>query len=505
MNQDPAKSPREDSRKRKRRGVPSMSESSVPISSPNAAVSSATPSVPYVYLPNQQSFSTNVVNRLFAPPLYSYPAGIQQLESSMASSAAAARVATAFFEPHAPSDAAGPWGLYGGNIAAACVAANEEVVKRRSEGVTEDEDQERKRLRDSSRLIAWQSRERKRIEMEVLRERQTQLQQENQELRKENEQLQSIIQWLKSVIQASSAEHPRTAAAGRDQPTSGMSPGMIFLGSPQSTTTGTSDLISRPYPALSNTSKPPSVPLPIGIMGRAQPQSVQFHEQPQHLNLPHLLQGTNPPVNLFPYLGQVIPLGLPSLHNANSYPFHQEQLYQRHLQEHFMQQNNSDFFSAAQGILAHSLLGTNDIVSPLNRPHFNDSRDHRLLGNDYSQEQKQESILEGSPTRADSILMQSGGFPLDISALLRPTEDFQVNVPLVRVPEAKQDTAADPYGTTTAAPKGSSSSGSGKDEEGISCPSLVGDNPQEKQERHSQNRRTTPPDAEQQHHETGHR
>jgi hypothetical protein len=109
----------------------------------------------------------------------------------------------------AVTDTMDPWGFYVGNVAAACLATNEAIVKRGergTEGKEEPQQQQRKdeqaeeeklRQRASSRVIAWQSRERKRIVIEVLQERQTELKGRNHELNRENEQLKLAISHLK--------------------------------------------------------------------------------------------------------------------------------------------------------------------------------------------------------------------------------------------------------------------------------------------------------------------
>ena len=90
-----------------------------------------------------------------------------------------------------------PWALYGGNIAAACRATNESVVTSRQEDT--DDDKEKQRQRASNRLTAWQSRERKRIEFEVMQERKAELTRKNAELKKENEQIRLLIRRIKAV------------------------------------------------------------------------------------------------------------------------------------------------------------------------------------------------------------------------------------------------------------------------------------------------------------------
>jgi hypothetical protein len=94
------------------------------------------------------------------------------------------------------------WRLYGGNVAAACLATNDTVVKREGRGPEGNEkqqqqqDEEKRRQRASNRLTGWQSRERKRIVIEVLQDRKTALKGRNEELNRENEQLKLVINHL---------------------------------------------------------------------------------------------------------------------------------------------------------------------------------------------------------------------------------------------------------------------------------------------------------------------
>jgi hypothetical protein len=87
--------------------------------------------------------------------------------------------------------------MYGGNIAAACEATNQSVNEGKEEEL--DADKEKKRQRASNRLTAWQSRERKRIELEVMKERKAELTKQNEDLQRENEQLRRVIQQVKEA------------------------------------------------------------------------------------------------------------------------------------------------------------------------------------------------------------------------------------------------------------------------------------------------------------------
>jgi hypothetical protein len=97
------------------------------------------------------------------------------------------------------ADVIDPWVLYGGNVAAACQATNLAVVDQQQEEGNIGEDDDKRRQRASSRLTAWQSRERKRIEFEVLQERQTELKGRNIVKQRENEQLKLLIECLKAT------------------------------------------------------------------------------------------------------------------------------------------------------------------------------------------------------------------------------------------------------------------------------------------------------------------
>jgi hypothetical protein len=93
-----------------------------------------------------------------------------------------------------------PWFLYGGNIAAACQATNAvvEVHQRTRDDTKTVDDDDKRKQRANSRLTAWQSRERKRIEFEVLQEREAELKGRNLELLQENQKLKMIIASFKS-------------------------------------------------------------------------------------------------------------------------------------------------------------------------------------------------------------------------------------------------------------------------------------------------------------------
>jgi hypothetical protein len=125
-------------------------------------------------------------------------------------------------QPAAAADTIDPWAFYGGNIAAACLATNDAVVERErgTEGNEEQQQdgktEENRRQRTNRRLTAWQSRERKRIEIKVLQERQSELKGRNEELNRENEQLKLVIKAARKRI---GANNPLTPAPV-DMPTS---------------------------------------------------------------------------------------------------------------------------------------------------------------------------------------------------------------------------------------------------------------------------------------------
>lgn len=102
-------------------------------------------------------------------------------------------------------EAIDPWFLYGGNIAAACQATNAvvEVHQRTRDETKAVDDDDKRKQRANSRLTAWQSRERKRIEFEVLQEREAELKSRNLELMQENQQLKMIIGSFKANTMSS--------------------------------------------------------------------------------------------------------------------------------------------------------------------------------------------------------------------------------------------------------------------------------------------------------------
>jgi len=126
----------------------------------------------------------------------------QQEMASLSSALSAIEPQSSYHTNHTnqTNHAIDPWFLYGGNIAAACQATNAvvDVHHRTKDEEKAVEDEEKKRQRANSRLTAWQSRERKRIEFEVLQERESELKKRNQELQQENEKLKIIIDSLKT-------------------------------------------------------------------------------------------------------------------------------------------------------------------------------------------------------------------------------------------------------------------------------------------------------------------
>lgn len=97
--------------------------------------------------------------------------------------------------------------LYKGNISAACVATNTARVQQQKQDRTKtpqnDEekaaDDKQRKQRATNRLNAWKSQERKRIEFEVLQERQAELEWRNKDLKKENDKIRQIIQDIKAA------------------------------------------------------------------------------------------------------------------------------------------------------------------------------------------------------------------------------------------------------------------------------------------------------------------
>ncbi|KAL3915024.1 MAG: hypothetical protein SGILL_005840 [Bacillariaceae sp.] len=141
------------------------------------------------------------------PPSFTLDPSLAQAFQIVPSVAAAAAASAASASSRQGS--VQPTGLYEGNIAAACEAANQEAAQKQNESPQEQEDENIRRKKAASRITAWQSRERKRIEMEVLQERKADLTQRNSDIRSENEHLRMLIARLKTVIANPSA--PRTS------------------------------------------------------------------------------------------------------------------------------------------------------------------------------------------------------------------------------------------------------------------------------------------------------
>jgi hypothetical protein len=112
--------------------------------------------------------------------------------------------------------------MYGGNIAAACEATNQSVSEGKDQELNADE--EKKRQRASNRLTAWQSRERKRIEFEVMKDRKAELTKRNEDLKMENEQLGRVVQQIKEAKRlGGGADSRQTTAVDHAVATSNLS------------------------------------------------------------------------------------------------------------------------------------------------------------------------------------------------------------------------------------------------------------------------------------------
>ena len=168
--------------------------------------------------------------------------------ATLAPSGATAGTSAAAAGSTATSNIYDPWAMYGGNIAAACQATNDFVQEQSIQqgaggGGGEDGgqvenavDDEKQKQRASSRLIAWHSRERKRIEFEVLQERKDELTGRNASLKQENERLKLVINYLKSGgtphntlghLHAARAGSTTTATAPTSVNDGGMSSSML--------------------------------------------------------------------------------------------------------------------------------------------------------------------------------------------------------------------------------------------------------------------------------------
>jgi hypothetical protein len=132
-----------------------------------------------------------------------------------------------------------PWFLYGGNVAAACQATNEvagtshqysskdEEQRSRKVAIEEEVNDEKVRQRAHSRLTAWQSRERKRIEFEVLQERQTELKSRKVQLQQQNNYLKQVIENLKASPGGASGIFETAMSQNRDFASSMLLPGQV--------------------------------------------------------------------------------------------------------------------------------------------------------------------------------------------------------------------------------------------------------------------------------------
>lgn len=314
--------------------------------------------------------------------------------------------------------------IYARNIAAACEAANHEAAQKQKE-TTKGDDEEIQRKRATSRITAWQSRERKRIEMEVLQERQVELTRRNADLKSENEQLRLLILNLKSVVANPVAPRPFAEA----QPFSGSS--SLRIGRGRSTTVAHSmDVTSLSTGGESHQLTQPNL----------QAHSVSFPSSQ-------------------PFYGYPSMSGPPTTAEAFASPFLQQQaqIYQQH--QPFRQQNQPFGISledlaglqqrvqlqqrpgnhpmsfaagtfASQEAATQIPLGLPDAMTPLARHNSAISENH---GDNV--DVNRHAIPPQPPLPEDA----SGAYALDITSLLLPPGNFQVNVPLIRAVPKRKD------------------------------------------------------------------
>ncbi|KAG7361478.1 bZIP transcription factor [Nitzschia inconspicua] len=306
--------------------------------------------------------------------------------------------------------------IYAGNIAAACEAANQEVAQKQKD-TNNDADDEIRRKKAVSRITAWQSRERKRIEMEVLQDRKAELVRRNADLRSENEQIRLLIENLKAAV----VDYPRSFPQTQQ-----------FIGT-ASTWTGSSSTgtIAQTKGSQGLTSK--------------SGQAAQDVTQPSHHTHPLFLPTSRPLYEHSSSGGAT-----DTAQSAASFVQQQQlglQQYQTLLAQHHlmgisladlaglqqrvqMQQRpgSHDTSLAAGAFSIHGAasrppMGLYDTLTPLAREQRTTFTD-QAAGLDIGRQ----AIPPNLPHPEDS----HGALPLDITSLLAPPANFQVDVPLIR-------------------------------------------------------------------------
>jgi bZIP transcription factor len=316
--------------------------------------------------------------------------------------------------------------IYAGNIAAACEATNQEVAQKQKE-VIKDDNEELQRKKAASRITAWQSRERKRIEMEVLQERKAELTRRNADLRSENEQLRLLISNLKPIVQNPGAPRPLVPSQqfsenSLRQAESGMSGmaapirGMVGVASSSST--------DQPH----KSTQPPIYTHPFAFADNQSlygfPSATATANAAQSQSFTNFFQQSQGQQQTFSH--QIPPFGL-SLADLAS-------LQQRvQMQQRPESQDNS--FSAG-GFSFHGtstptpLNLINDTVSPLAR------QQSTISAQESTAMDSNRYPIPPHPSQPEDT---RGAPPLDITSLLLPQGNFRVDIPLIRaVPKRKE-------------------------------------------------------------------
>jgi hypothetical protein len=352
----------------------SMSDSAMPAFVSNPMFPSFSPT-------NQLSLMGSL--QYYHPPMSSLASGFGHFSQSASSSAATApdgaRSSTMPPTVHHHNL------LYGGNIAAACEASNEETAQKLKESSKNDAEDQHLQKKKAARIIAWQSRERKRIEIEVLQETQAELLHRNSELKYKNAQLRLIIDAIKSALPEnrsiggisnendSSRRMDYESVLGRSvytQPSAQQS-----LGYPSST--------SITAPAVGSSHVPPGFPVTGTLPNFASSPGTQ---RPQPILLP-------PPLQRF------------------------EQILT----------SPSHLISTQGSLLTRDLLCIHDIAPIL-------ARQHGIQGQQTSSGTDDETGKISPPSQNNMPPeVGQGGLPIDISSLLTPPSYQHVNVPLIRI------------------------------------------------------------------------
>jgi hypothetical protein len=375
----------------------------------------------------------------FSMPAFSNLGSLSSIGSEFASAQATGLMHADFsFQPYAsfPGSAEGslsastanvadlPGGefspMYSGNIAAACEAANQEVVQKHNDH-PKDDDEEIQRKKAASRIVAWQSRERKRIEMEVLQERSAELTRRNAKLKSENDRLKLLIAHLKAVASNPVALMPFIQA----EPFLGTTSSWTGSGRTGRTTALKSRVTTDP-PSRSETSREST--------------------QPSLQTYPPLFPGGQP---LFGYPSAPGTVTMSPFFDTSRFL----QQTQRQGEPPLPQQNQQIGLSLAdhpalqQRIQTQQRPGSQDTAVPI------EAASRPLLGlHEVAPLARLQGTLQGQQApgfeiRRYSILPHArqledmhGAPPFDITSLLLPPGNLHVDVPLIRAIPKRRDT-----------------------------------------------------------------